>query len=260
MSKQKIIRDSIIVLAIVAIAIVFFGSRRSGPVENISGTIPSHGAGDQQTMPPVHGDPYPELNEGEMLVSLNENAIGSDWFDRMVADLTGEILAEGTDEETAHGQANVEVLLLGLEELVIRKAIDEFGIEPDQEMITEQEHNFQATFETEEEAEAFLAQMGMTMERVHAMWEDQSIMAGLRIHLAEIEGVDPESGEADLVMSDWIREAVFSADYVFHNSDLEALYQGYRTMSMEGLLGNEPIEFDNQDSAGEDTPADSDNI
>jgi hypothetical protein len=61
-------------------------------------------------------------------------------------------------------------------------------------------------------------------------------------------------------LSDWIREAVLSADYVFHDSNLEALYEGYRTMSMEGLLGDEPMEFDNQDSAGEDTAADSDNM
>jgi hypothetical protein len=261
MSSKKVIRDAIIVIVIVAVLVIFFGSRRPGPVESISGTIPSDGSGDGQAMPPVHGEPYPELNEGDALVTLNNLSIGSDWFDRMLDETEAQIVDEGTDEETALHQAKFEVLLLGLQELVIRNAIDEFGIEPDPEMIAEQEQNFRSSFETDEEIDEFLAQMGMTMERVRTMWEDQSIMAGLRIYLAETQGIDPDSDEADQYMSDWIHDAVLSADFVFHDSDLETLYEGYRTMSMEGLLGEEPpTEFENPDSAVEDAPVDSDNM
>lgn len=257
MSTKKIIRDAIIIIVIVVAAVVFFGSRQPGPADRLNDTAAADDPAAQQNMPRVHGEPYPEIGEGDPLVKLSDHVIGSEWYDRIVADHYQQYLDEGSDDETAMRLATFDAFLMGLQELVIRNAIDEFGIVPDEEMVAEQEEMFHSSFESTEDSEELLSEMGMAMQQVRTMWEDRSIMTGLFMHIAEMEGVDAGSEEAEQVMEDWIRESVLTADYNFMDPEMEAMYESYRTAATEGLTGEDPVDVDNSAVTGDDSPADS---
>jgi len=232
MNTRKVIRDALIAIVVLALAVAFFGSRRSGPVERTQSELDTEQSPHAQGTPVAHGERRAELSDGEPVVRLDGHVMGRDWFEQEFASAKEQLLAEGMDDSEASELAATRVMENGLSRLTIEQAFDEFDIQPDPEDLAAMEEHFRSSFESEEEIQDFLRQMGMTMERVRAMWEEDSRIIGLRSIAAGMREIPPDSPEANRALSDWIRDRMLSTQWEFVDPDLEALFRDLKEKAL----------------------------
>jgi hypothetical protein len=246
MDARKLIRDALIAIVVLAVAIAFFGSRRSGPVERAESELNAQTSPDAQTMPVTHAETRLVLSDGEPVVRLDGHVMGRDWFEQEFASTKQQLLDAGMDDSQASTQAVTLVLANGLSSLIIEQAFEEFDIQPDPDHLAALEERFRSNFQSEEEIQHLLQQMGMTMDRVRAMWEEDSKMRALRSIVAGMHEIEPDSPEAGQALSDWIGDRTLSAQWEFLDPDLEALFRDLK----EKVLA----EVDEEQSDSAETP------
>jgi len=239
MDTRKTIRDILIIIIVVVLAVVVIGLGKKGPVErameqtqaSAQGQGHSHGDGMQapQGMESPHGGGMVmhELSDGEPIVSLGEYTIGWDWFEQHASIEYAELLAAEMDEESAAEEATMITLQSGLEQIVIAKAADDYSLQPDEAALAAREEQFYESFGGREEAEEYIAGMGMTIDRVRTMWREEFLMNALLEKVAELNGLDPASSEAAEALFDWVDGTIRSTEWTFGDPDLERLYSYY---------------------------------
>ncbi len=230
MNASKKLLDILVVIILIVLVVVFFGSRRPGPVETARDLMHRNNAEHlsphdlNQGMPMGHPDLILDISDGDPIITSDAYSVGRDWFEYEFSIRTGNYVNSGMDEETAGMYAIEDVLMLGLRELVILSAVDEFGIEPYEDYIDTQEANFYASLESEGDAEELLRQMGMTMETVRDMWRKDYVTNSLKSRIAELNGVEPMTSAAEETFLTWLDEKIISTEWVFEEPELETLY------------------------------------
>jgi hypothetical protein len=235
-NRRKFVRDALIVAVIVVVAWFLVKSNRPGPVEQTTATDSS--AQDANALPAGHGEPRPELTAGEPVVRVGDRWIGKDWFDDLVRRKQGELSGqEGLDPEMIAKYARISALITGLNEIIQTKAIQDWDIQPDQAYVAEEEKNFNSSFQSAEEAQAFLDEMHMSKDRLEAKWSEDSRLKALMDKVTGMSGVEPGTEEADNAFADWMDQQIAQADISFPDPEMKALYDEYLQIVAEAKAG-----------------------
>jgi hypothetical protein len=245
MNTGKIVRDVIIVilLAVVVYAgIQLFGSKNPGPVEQVAGgTMENPHAQDPEASPPHMPEP-PELTAGAPVVTWGDFSVGRDWYDDRVAIETDTMDSQGVDPATASPTPAQIALISGLIEIIFNSSAQEYGIEPDPEEIAAKEATFYGSFETEEEANSMLEEMGISLERLRGMWADDLVAKD-----TEMNGLEPDTPEGDDAFQTWLEDKVMNTPWVFSDPEMQSIYDSY----IEALVAFRAGTPESEESAGE---------
>lgn len=223
LSKRKVIRDAIVIIALIVAAFFLLRSPEPGPVERLQ--HPSSPHTDRAAGVPMSHSPIsPDLSSGEILVSVGNFKIGKNWFDFRFEKARQNLLEKQIVEpELVDDFAKEQVLIEGLVEIIQQKAIEEWGIQPDMDIIAEQEK----LFDSSPDAQKMLNDMGLTKEQLVAKWKSDSQKAKCEIYFAEKAGLEPGSDEAEAAFSDWMLMQLRQIEVKFEDSTLEALFSRY---------------------------------
>jgi hypothetical protein len=227
--KRKIIRDSLVVVILIVVGYFLVRSHQPGPVEKGAATSP-HGA-DMQSMPANHGNMPPELSEGEPVATLAAGTIGKTWFDdrvqRTLEMLSSQDQFKGQmDDATAMSVAQQEAIVEGAVELIETQAIIDMGIQPDMEVVGKQ----QKDFDSSPDAKSMMESMGLTREKLEALWKDESQHTVLRDKIAQLAGAEPASEAADNAYIAWAEKKLLEIEITFTDPLYQNLFKEYLSM------------------------------
>ncbi len=243
MNTQKILRDVIIVVIVIAAALVVLKTTgpSAGPVESAHGEGGAHGMAGQGGMgdaPQMDHGPSLQLSDGEAIVTYGEHIIGRDWYDNMVARTQVEYMSAGQDEETALVTAMEMSLMDGLIDIVLTSTAEEYDLAVDDAFLDQMEQGFFASFESAEEANQVLNEMGVTMDRLHLMWTEDELKNRIYSKVAELNELDSESPEAEQAFRDFLEEKLVMTEWVIADPEIEAVYLSY----IDSVIAGEDIE------------------
>jgi hypothetical protein len=219
--KRKLARDIAIVLVVAAAVFLLLRSRQPGPVEQLSAQSPH---GDTTQMPADHGQMPPDINAGDPVASIGGRTLGRDWVDDTAARFSDYLVGqEQMDAESASNLAQEEALIEGLVKLIEAQTYEEWNIQPDAEVMAQQEQSFASS----PDAQQIMEQMGLTKERLEALWRSENQGKQLRQRIAEMDGAEPDSPEADAAYVRWLNEKLAQAQIEFIDPAMQPLYQDY---------------------------------
>jgi len=230
MNAKKLIRDIIIIVIFVVVAVFVLKSTRSGdagPVESAHGDMAGHSMDGGMVNPHASHGPFLQLSDGDTIVSFGEHSIGSDWYDSTVMRYQAEFLSQGQSEDEALAGSMELALVDGLVELIFKMTSDEYGLEVDDAFLDAEEERFYTERNSREEARQILDEMGFTIDQVRAMWAETELQDRIFRKVAEINGVDPDSPDADVVFNSYLEEKLVMTDWVITDPEIEAVYLSY---------------------------------
>ncbi len=250
MDKRKVVRDTLIILAVIALILVMLnqnagqGPAELAPTAHGPGDGHNHGSEDETAaMTQMHGMVGTAVTDGDPVVTLGERWVGSIWFEE-TANVARETFRSDeeldADDETIDGMAKLAALIKGIEQIIRDNAADVWGIELDSEELTEREQEFRDSIGNDEEVDAFLQANSMTIERLRSMWSRESVEFQLMDKIIEDLGDNMPEDDVEQAVVDWLNEQIMSAPFTFHDPELEALYREYTAQDMHGHGG--PVE------------------
>lgn len=228
MDKSKTIRDIVIIIIIIAAAIYIISNRPSGPAG--SADEPAHMANspvNQEGVDMMHQQRAPDIKSGEPLITLGDNWVGQGWIDFTAGTLVRGESSHDMGGPLSEEDALTEALFSGVNELIYDLALVELNISADPDEMAAQEEQFYSGFESEQEADEFMAANGVSLDRMRAMWERELIGDGVDLAIGEKFSVEPGSSEATASFRDWMMELMEVSDLVFVDPDHEAAFLAY---------------------------------
>lgn len=216
MNKAKVVRDIVLVVAIIIVAVFIFKNKSTGPAEP-NGEIGGGNLHETEHIMPemVHSGQTPARTEGNPVLTLGDSWVGLEWLDVTSGNNRLKLLADGFDDETASQVAVNQALLEGAFELVFEQAVENFDITVDPGDLEEREALFLEAFESEEEALSLLDEMGKTLDQLRNLWMEELTEKALIARIAEINSLDPDSDEAQTAYDDWIWQKILDTDFIF---------------------------------------------
>lgn len=249
MDIKKTLGDILFVLIVIVFALTIFGSRRPGPVEQAARLSGGQQAGhthtgangtDQSGQQMQHSLARPEISNGEPVIRLGEATIGRDWFDDSVQYQASQLAGGEMDSESARKMGEFITLEEGLATLISGALKTEYRIVADQDDVTERMDSFYANFSSREEAETSAAQMGMSMEQLRSLWEEDSTERQLQGLYSNASGIPEDSETFEDSYYSWLMDRVFEADWEFVSPEFETKYDEFKeaiSLIMSGEMG-----------------------
>ena len=229
MDMKKSLRDVIIIVLVIIIAILFFKTRKPGPAEQATPDPTQNGMNSgmdsdmqNQGMPP-HGSLQYVLTDGDPIVHLGDFYVGREWYDEQVNSILPMIEQDGSAGEFALESAKVSALARACRELMYLKLAEDWGITVDQAEIDRRSQEFQA----DEASMQTMEQMGVSFNRLKERWETELRMPQLQAHVAGIMSMDPTLPAAEQAFNQFIDTKVLEGGFVFDDDEMAELYNVY---------------------------------
>lgn len=227
MNKSKAIRDIIIIIIVCAAAVYIISNRPSGPAGSTEESAHmANPPGNQEDVGMMHGQSAPDIKSGEPVITLGDNWVGQGWIDFTAATFIEDDSSHGSSG-TGADEAFTLALVSGAYELVYEIALQELDAVADPEELAAKEEEWFSQFESEEAALEFLAENGVTIERMQTMWEGELMGDSLEQAIAEKFSVEPGSTQAQASFESWLMRLMGESEMIFANPDHEAAFRAY---------------------------------
>lgn len=230
MNPGKVFRDLFIVIILIVVVyagIQLLGSKSPGPVERARSMADTGQDMHTHDAPMGHVTEQFELSDGEPIVVFGEYSVGRDWYDENVAIEIETQVSQNIERSVASQSATELTLISGLVDIIFDFSVAELGIEPHPDEMALRENAFYDSFESTDEANAVLEEMGITMDRLREMWTDELVPEALVTEVATRNNVEPGTVEADEFFQSWLEDNIISSEWVFNDPDIEMLYNSY---------------------------------